>query len=105
MSSKPPQLVRRIRQKERVFHSGEPTARPSGLFPYGRLLVPDQSEYNFALDRQHHIWRRIQMFIPIDRREFLKLGLLAASAQLASQRGWNFIPKPLPPVASAKRIL
>ena len=45
------------------------------------------------------------MFIPIDRREFLKLGLLAASAQLASQRGWNFIPKPLPPVASAKRIL
>jgi monoamine oxidase len=45
------------------------------------------------------------MSIPIDRREFLKLGLLAASAQLASQHGWNFVPKPLPPGASAKKFL
>jgi NADPH-dependent glutamate synthase beta subunit-like oxidoreductase len=45
------------------------------------------------------------MSIPIDRREFLKLGLLAASAQLAAQHGWNFVPKPLSSAVSAKRIL
>jgi monoamine oxidase len=42
---------------------------------------------------------------PIDRREFLKLGLLAASAQLAPQQAWSFAPKPLQPAASSKRIL
>jgi len=45
------------------------------------------------------------MSIPVDRREFLKLGLLAASAQLAPQQDWSFAPKPLRPTASAKRIL
>src|SRR2546426_7652489 len=45
------------------------------------------------------------MSIRIDRREFLKVGLLAASAHLASQHGWSFVPKPLPPTASSKRIL
>src|SRR2546425_12084825 len=45
------------------------------------------------------------MSIRIDRREFLKVGLLAASAHLASQHGWSFVPKPLPPPASSKRIL
>jgi len=44
--------------------------------------------------------------IPIDRREFLRLGLLAASTQLAlRQQSWSFTPKPLPPVASPKKIL
>jgi monoamine oxidase len=42
---------------------------------------------------------------PVDRREFLTLALLAASAGLAPQRAWSFVPKPLPPAASAKRIL
>jgi monoamine oxidase len=45
------------------------------------------------------------MSIPIDRREFLKLGLFATSARLASQHSWNFVPKPLPPGASRQRIL
>src|SRR5215472_18853322 len=45
------------------------------------------------------------MSIPIDRREFLRLGLLAASAHLAPQQAWSFAPKPLPPAASPKRIL
>jgi NADPH-dependent 2,4-dienoyl-CoA reductase/sulfur reductase-like enzyme len=45
------------------------------------------------------------MTIPIDRREFLKLGLLAASAHLAPHRAWSFAPKPLPPGASSKRIV
>ncbi|PYX71354.1 MAG: FAD-dependent oxidoreductase [Acidobacteria bacterium] len=45
------------------------------------------------------------MSIRIDRREFLKVGLLAASAHLASQHRWSFVPKPLPPTASSKRIL
>src|SRR5215472_13026763 len=45
------------------------------------------------------------MSIPIDRREFLRLGLLAASAQLAPLRSWNFTPQGLPPAASAKKIL
>ena len=43
------------------------------------------------------------MSIPIDRREFLKLGLLAASAHLAWHHGWSFVPNPLPPAASAKK--
>ena len=42
---------------------------------------------------------------PIDRREFLKLGLLAASAQLAPRQAWSLAAKPLPLAASAKRIL
>jgi len=45
------------------------------------------------------------MPIPIDRREFLKLTLLAASARLAPQQAWSLAPKPLPPPATAKRIL
>ena len=45
------------------------------------------------------------MSIPIDRREFLRLGLLAASAHLAPQTAWSFSPKALLPAASAKRIL
>ena len=45
------------------------------------------------------------MSIPIERREFLRLALLAASAHLAPQRTWSFTANPLPPAASAKRIL
>src|SRR5436190_1180798 len=44
------------------------------------------------------------MSIPLDRREFLKLGLLSASAQFASQR-WSFAAKSLSPAAYAKRIV
>jgi monoamine oxidase len=45
------------------------------------------------------------MAIPLDRREFLKLGLLAASAQLARQRSWSFTPQALPHAASPKKVL
>jgi monoamine oxidase len=44
------------------------------------------------------------MAIPPDRREFLKLGLLAASAQLAPQPSWSFTSKPSAPTPP-KRIL
>jgi len=37
--------------------------------------------------------RRMQMSIPIDRREFLRVGLLAASAQLVPLRSWSFTPQ------------
>ena len=43
------------------------------------------------------------MSIPLDRREFLKLGLLSAT-QFASQR-WSFAAKSLSPAAYAKRIV
>src|SRR5439155_13363965 len=52
---------------------------------------------------QHHSWG--DAMSPIDRREFLKLGLLAASAQLAPRQAWSLAAKPLPLAASAKRIL
>src|SRR6266568_502956 len=45
------------------------------------------------------------MSIPIDRREFLKLGLLAASAQLALPRSWSFTPQGLSHAASPKKVL
>jgi monoamine oxidase len=45
------------------------------------------------------------MSIPIDRREFLKLGLWATSAHLIRQRELSFVPKPLRPAAARKRIL
>src|SRR5215475_13786397 len=45
------------------------------------------------------------MPIPIDRREFLKLGLLAASAQLAPPRNWSFSPQALSHAASPKKVL
>lgn len=45
------------------------------------------------------------MSIPIDRREFLRLGLLAASAQLIPLRSWNFAPQALPHAASQKKVL
>ena len=45
------------------------------------------------------------MSLPIDRREFLRLGLLAASAQLAPLRSWNFTPQALPHAASPKKVL
>ncbi len=62
-------------------------------------------EYNSGLDYRHLV-PVDAMSIPIDRREFLKLGLLAASARLAPLReGLNFVRKPLPPAASAKRVL
>jgi monoamine oxidase len=41
----------------------------------------------------------------VDRREFLKLGLLAASAQFVPQTAWSSSPKPLPAAAPAKKIL
>jgi monoamine oxidase len=43
--------------------------------------------------------------MPIDRREFLRLGLLAASARLVPQQASSFPPQPLPHAASAKRVL
>jgi len=45
------------------------------------------------------------MSIPIDRREFLKLGLLASSAQLALPRSWSFTPQGLSHAASPKKVL
>src|SRR6266699_7284465 len=45
------------------------------------------------------------MPIPIDRREFLKLGLLAASAQFAPRRSWSFTPQALSHAASPKKVL
>ena len=45
------------------------------------------------------------MAIPLDRREFLKLGLLAASAQLAPLRSWSFTPQALPHATSPKKVL
>jgi len=40
-----------------------------------------------------------------DRREFLKLALLTASAQLAPLRSWSFTPQAWPHTASPKRVL
>ena len=45
------------------------------------------------------------MSIPIDRREFLKLGLFAASAQLALPRSWSFSPQGSSRAASPKKVL
>jgi len=46
------------------------------------------------------------MSIPIDRREFLRLGLFAAaSAQLAPLRSWSSTPQTLPHAASPKKVL
>jgi hypothetical protein len=46
------------------------------------------------------------MFIAIDRRELLRLGLLAAaSAQLAPLQSWSFTPQALPHAASQKKVL
>src|SRR5215470_1607931 len=45
------------------------------------------------------------MSISIDRREFLKLGLLTASAQLVPLRSWNFTPQALPHATSPKKVL
>src|SRR6266436_983135 len=45
------------------------------------------------------------MPIPIDRREFLKFGLLAASAQFAPPRSWSFTPQALSHAASPKKVL
>lgn len=45
------------------------------------------------------------MSIPIDRREFLKLGLLAVSAQLAPPWSWSFTPHALSYAASPKKVL
>jgi len=45
------------------------------------------------------------MTTPIDRREFLKLGLSAASAQLAPLRSWTFVPQALPHPASPTKVL
>jgi len=43
--------------------------------------------------------------VAIDRREFLKLGVFAASAHLTSQHRWRFLPKPLAAAGPAKKIL
>jgi len=45
------------------------------------------------------------MSISIDRREFLRVGLLAASAQLPPLRSWSFTPQALPQAASSKKVL
>lgn len=45
------------------------------------------------------------MLIPIDRRKFLKLGLLAASAELVPLRSWSFTPQTLSHTTSPKKVL
>jgi monoamine oxidase len=45
------------------------------------------------------------MPIPIDRREFLKVAFLTASAQLAPLRSWGFTPHALQHPASPKKVL
>jgi monoamine oxidase len=45
------------------------------------------------------------MSIPIDRREFLKIGFLAASAKLAALRSGSFGPQALPHSTSPKKVL
>jgi monoamine oxidase len=45
------------------------------------------------------------MSIAIDRREFLRVGLLAASAQFVTVPGWAFIPHALARAASPKKVL
>jgi hypothetical protein len=54
-------------------------------------------------NQQHQIQGDV-MPLPIDRREFLRLGILAASAHLGL-RSWNFTPQALPHGASPKRVL
>jgi monoamine oxidase len=44
------------------------------------------------------------MFIPTNRREFLRLGVLVASAQLAP-RSWAFAPQALPHTPSPQKVL
>jgi monoamine oxidase len=41
----------------------------------------------------------------MNRREFLRLGFLAASAQLAPLRSWTFTPQALPHTPSSKKVL
>jgi NADPH-dependent 2,4-dienoyl-CoA reductase/sulfur reductase-like enzyme len=46
------------------------------------------------------------MSMPIDRREFLRLGLFAVvSAQLTPLQRWSFTPQALPHAASPKKVL
>jgi len=45
------------------------------------------------------------MPIPIDRREFLKLGLLAASAELVPRRSWSLTTQALSHTTSPKKVL
>src|SRR5579864_4040075 len=45
------------------------------------------------------------MHIPVDRREFLKLSFLAASAQLVPTRSWSFAPQALSHTPSPKKVL
>ena len=45
------------------------------------------------------------MPIPIDRREFLKLAFLAASAHVAPMRSWSFTPQALQQARSPKKVL
>jgi len=45
------------------------------------------------------------MPIPIHRREFLKLGFLAGSAQLAPLRSFTFTLQALPHALSPKKVL
>jgi monoamine oxidase len=45
------------------------------------------------------------MAISIDRREFLKLAVLTASAQLTPLRGWSFTPQALPHAVSPGKVL
>src|SRR5215469_13826312 len=45
------------------------------------------------------------MSIQIDRREFLELGVFAASAHLVRLRSWNFTPQPLQQAASPAKVL
>jgi monoamine oxidase len=45
------------------------------------------------------------MSISIDRREFLRVGLLAASAQFVPMQNWTFTPNALQGAASPKKVL
>src|ERR1700739_1105494 len=45
------------------------------------------------------------MAIPINRREFLRAGLIAASTQFIPLSSWSFTPQTLPHTASPKKVL
>src|SRR5215471_9299387 len=70
-----------------------------------RLPIPHPPDYNSGLKQRHQIRVGDAMSIPIDRREFLKLGLLATSAQLALPRSWSFSPQALSHATSQKKVL
>jgi NADPH-dependent 2,4-dienoyl-CoA reductase/sulfur reductase-like enzyme len=45
------------------------------------------------------------MSIPVDRREFLRIALLATAAPVFAQHESYFLSQPLPPAAARKKVL